>query len=139
MTSMDYIIENEKPTSSEFSDLREKVGWGNTDLEMAQISLENSLFHVTVRAGSKLIGMARVIGDGVMFFYVQDVVVDPDFQKQGVGKMLMNSIEEYLSNVVKKGATVALLAAKGQEPFYTRYGYLERSGEPLGKAMCKFI
>lgn len=106
---------------------------------MVQRSLENSLFHVTVRSKSQLIGMGRVIGDGVMFFYVQDVVVDPDFQNQGLGDALMQEIEQYLSLNAKAGSTIALLSAQGKELFYSRYGYIERSGFPLGKGMCKFI
>ncbi|GGI94664.1 N-acetyltransferase [Shewanella hanedai] len=134
-----YLVDVIQPTAAEFSSLRVKVGWGATNLEMAQRSLENSLFHVTARIDNKLIGMGRVIGDGVMFFYVQDVVVDPDFQQQGVGGALMQEIEQYLSITAQKGSTVALLSAQGKESFYARYGYSERSGDPLGKGMCKFI
>lgn len=136
---MDYSIELKQPTSIEFSELRASVGWGITDVDMAQRSLESSLFHVTARVGPKLIGMGRIIGDGSMFFYVQDLVVNPDFQKLGVGHVLMQEIEKHLSTVAKKGATVALLSAQGKECFYSRYGYIERSGDPLGKGMCKFI
>ena len=121
------------------SELRAKVGWDDTNLNMAQCSLDNSLFHVTARVSSKCIGMGRVIGDGVMFFYVQDLVVHPDFQQQGIGDALMLEIEKYLNVAAKKGSTIALLSAQGKEGFYSRYGYLERSGEPLGKGMCKFV
>lgn len=136
---MNYVIDVKQPTSAEFSDLRAKIGWGDTNLTMAQNSLDNSLFHVTARVDSKFIGMGRVIGDGVMFFYIQDLVVDPDFQQQGIGHALMQKIEEYLAVTAKKGSTIALLSAKGKEPFYSRYGYSARSGDPLGKGMCKFV
>jgi len=136
---VEYFIDIKQPSASEFSELRGKVGWGDTSLEMAQSSLDNSLFHVSARIDSKLIGMGRVIGDGIMFFYVQDLVVDPNFQDQGIGNALMQEIEKYLSLTAKKGATIALLSAQGKESFYSRYGYFERSGNPLGKGMCKFV
>ena len=136
---MDYYIDIKQPAALEFSELRAKVGWGDTNLKMAQSSLDNSLFHVTARIGSQCIGMGRVIGDGVMFFYVQDLVVDPQFQKQGIGNALMQAIETYLKVAAKNGSTIALLSAQGKESFYSRYGYCERSGNPLGKGMCKFI
>lgn len=139
MTTVDYRIDVKQPTSTEFSELRAKVGWGITNIAMAQSSLDNSLFHVTAHVGPKLIGMGRVIGDGFMFFYIQDVVIDPYFQKLGVGNALMQEIEQYLSMTAKKGATIALLSAQGKEDFYSRYGYSERTGDPLGKGMCKFI
>ena len=51
----------------------------------------------------------------------------------------MNEIELYLAKTTSTGSTVGLLAAKGKESFYLKYGYLERTGNPLGNGMCKFI
>ncbi|WDE08138.1 GNAT family N-acetyltransferase [Thalassomonas viridans] len=106
---------------------------------MAKTSLANSLFHVVLRQQDKLIAMGRVVGDGAMFFYIQDVIVDPGYQRQGLGHIIMENIEAYLQKSVKKGSTIGLLAAKGKEAFYRRYGYQDRSGEVLGLGMCKFI
>ncbi|MCP4321995.1 MAG: GNAT family N-acetyltransferase [Alteromonadales bacterium] len=136
---MEYIIESSKPSPKEFALLRAKVGWGDTDLIMAEVSLDNSLFHISARIDNRLIGMGRVIGDGSLFFYVQDLVVDPEFHSKGIGTALMQRIELYLSKVAKKGATIGLLSAKGKEPFYTKYDYLKRTGSPLGCGMCKFL
>ncbi|MDF2176918.1 GNAT family N-acetyltransferase [Aliiglaciecola sp. CAU 1673] len=134
-----YIVAEQPPTPDEFNALREKVGWDSVDPALAKASLAHPLFHVVVRDQQKLIGMARVVGDGYLYFYIQDVVVDPDYQSLGIGKMLMDKIESYLARAAKPGATVGLLAAKGKEAFYRRYGYLERDGEALGKGMCRFI
>jgi ribosomal protein S18 acetylase RimI-like enzyme len=136
---VNYCIKQEPPSAKKFSELRLKAGWGEINLKMAQQSINNSLFHVTAYSDSKVIGMARIIGDGVMYFYIQDVVIDPKFQRMGIGKALMEEIEKYLSKAAKKGATIALLSAHGKEKFYTGFDYIERSGDPLGKAMCKFI
>jgi len=106
---------------------------------MASISLKNSLFHVVVRDETRLIGMARAVGDGAMYFYIQDVVVVPKYQQQGIGAILMNHIEDYLQSITKTGSTVGLLSAKGKESFYARYNYIERPNDSLGKGMCKFI
>lgn len=129
----------ESPSVEGFIALRHKIGWGEIDFEMAKNSLANSLFHVVIRDQSRIIGMGRVVGDGSMYFYVQDVVVDPDYQKQGIGRALMSEIEHYLSDSAKKGSTIGLLAAKGKESFYSRYGYTLRPNESLGNGMCKFI
>jgi len=127
------------PTAEEFINLRDQIGWGEMDLTLAKASLDNSLFHVTMYKDNKLAAMGRVVGDGYMYFYIQDVVVSPEHQGTGLGNQIMQHIEEYLSKTVKVGATVGLLAAKGKEGFYRRYDYLERSGSPLGLGMCKFI
>mgnify|MGYP000639522626 CR=1 FL=1 len=74
-----------------------------------------------------------------MFFYVQDVVVDPQYQGNGLGNLLMEQIEAYLSKSAKKGATIGLLASQGKEPFYEKFGYTVRNGESFGLGMCKFV
>ncbi|MCF6442665.1 GNAT family N-acetyltransferase [Pseudoalteromonas luteoviolacea] len=127
------------PSAKEFVQLRADVGWGDTDLNMAALSLEQSLFHVTARMDLQLVGMGRVIGDGALFFYIQDLAVHPNYQQTGVGGMLMAQIESWLADSASKGATIGLMSAKGKESFYARYGYDQRSGMPLGYGMCKFI
>ena len=123
----------------EYNVLREAVGWGSIDKKMAEISLSNSLCHVTARDRGELIAMGRVVGDGAVYFYIQDVIVLPNYQDQGVGQLIMQKVELYLGSVTKPGSTIGLLAAKGKESFYTHYGYKERTGNPLGRGMCKFI
>lgn len=132
-------IKNSQPTIKEFIELRAKVGWGQTNSNLAEIALNNSLVHVVAYDNDKLIGMARIIGDGAMFFYIQDLIVDPNYQKKGVGHLLMTNIEAYLTSVAVKGSTIGLLSAQGKEAFYSRYGYSQRTGETLGLGMCKFI
>ncbi|NQY34930.1 MAG: GNAT family N-acetyltransferase [Alteromonadaceae bacterium] len=134
-----YTIKLESPWVEEFVNLRKRVGWRETDFEMAKTSLTNTLFHVVVRDHLKLIGMGRVIGDGSMYFYVQDIVVEPDYQKQGIGHILMQQIEIFLSKHTKSGATITLMAAKGKEGFYRRYGYVERPNDSTGNGMFKLI
>ncbi|CAH9067013.1 hypothetical protein PSECIP111951_04046 [Pseudoalteromonas holothuriae] len=136
---MTYQINHTAPLASEFVLLREKVGWGATDEILAQTGLNNSLFHVTIRHKDILIAMGRVLGDGGLFYYIQDVVVAPDYQGEGLGHAVMYEIERFLCANAKAGATVALLSAKGKEAFYEQYDYILRTGEPLGLGMSKFI
>lgn len=135
----DHHIGFDSPSVEEFNQLRGKIGWPEIDFKLANNSLQHSLFHVVIRVQGKLIGMGRVVGDGSMYFYVQDVVVDPDYQQQGIGDALMTQIEHYLFKSAQKGSTIGLLAAKGKEGFYTRFGYISRPNDLLGHGMCKFI
>ncbi|WP_342751407.1 GNAT family N-acetyltransferase [Bowmanella denitrificans] len=127
------------PTVAEFLHLRQLIGWDSLPEQVVTASLAASLFHCTVRQDGQLLGMARVVGDGYMYFYIQDVVVDPSYQGQGIGALLMDKVEAYLRDAAGPGATVGLLAARGKEGFYQRYGYLERNGEALGLGMCRFV
>ncbi|WP_289118349.1 GNAT family N-acetyltransferase [uncultured Idiomarina sp.] len=139
MKSIDYSICDQAPTAEEYVLLRCQVGWDDVDLDVAQKSLDGSLFHVSIRYDKKLVGMARIVGDGFMYFYIQDVVVSPDYQGYGLGRALMERLERYLSKACPIGATVALLAVRGKESFYRDYGYIERDGVNLGNGMCRFV
>lgn len=139
MNSDKYFIALESPSIEEFLNLRSKIGWGELDFNLAKISLNNSLFHVIVRDEFQLIGMARVVGDGAMYFYIQDVIVEPNHQNSGIGSALMEQIENYLLVAAKKGSTIGLLASKGKEAFYARYSYIMRPNNSLGNGMCKFV
>jgi len=134
-----FCLKLESPSVADFLILRSKVGWGDLDASLAEKSLSNSLFHIVIWHGEQLVGMGRVVGDGVMYFYIQDVIVDPSYQKQGIGAALMAKIEDYLSSATHQGSTIGLLAAQGKEAFYSRYGYTLRPSSSLGHGMCKFI
>ncbi|OUR59984.1 GNAT family N-acetyltransferase [Colwellia sp. 39_35_sub15_T18] len=134
-----FQIKLVRPTADEFLALREKLGWQSIAVSAAEMSLTNSLFHVTIYHDVELVAMGRIVGDGVMYFYIQDVVVDPAYQSLGVGAALMTQIESYLSTAATKGSTIGLLAAQGKEAFYARYGYVERPNTALGHGMCKFV
>ena len=83
--------------------------------------------------------MVRVVGDGALFFYIQDIVVAPTHQKLGIGAVLMEHIESYISENAEQGSTVALMAAQGKEDFYHRYGYQQRPTAMLEHGICKFL
>jgi len=136
---MAYKVKLEAPALDEFANLRTQVKWQNPDDEVLKASIENSLFWVTVYDTDKLIGTGRVVGDSAMYFYIQDVIVAPSYQKQGIGHLVMTHIENYLSNTCSNSATIALLSAHGKESFYIQYGYVKRDGDGLGLGMCKFI
>ena len=72
------------PTIADFISLRAQVGWESPAENNVKLSLQNSLFHVAIYDNEKLIAMGRVIGDGAMYFYIQDVVVAPDYQGHGL-------------------------------------------------------
>ncbi|WP_228768464.1 GNAT family N-acetyltransferase [Shewanella sp. TC10] len=126
------------PDVDAFTSLRIDAGWWLIDSALAKVSLDNSLFHVGIYNHDKLLAYGRVIGDGALFYYVQDVVVLTEYQGRGLGHFIMLAIGSFLDTAVTKGATVGLLSVKGKEPFYLRYGFKPRDGSELGLGMCKF-
>jgi len=58
------------------------------------MGLPNSLYAVQFRLDGELIAMGRVIGDGGCFFQIVDIAVDPAHQGQGLGRRIMEHIED---------------------------------------------
>ena len=127
------------PSVADFVALRATAGWGAVSEFQAAKSLDNSLAFATVYVQEQLIAMGRIVGDGSLFFYIQDVVVHPNYQDRGFGRSVLEVLELYIKREAKSGATVALLSAQGKENFYSAFGYESRTGVPLGFGMCKFI
>ena len=127
------------PSVEDYLALRKLVGWTVVDKPLAQQALSQSLFHVTAVSEGRTIGMARIVGDGALFFYIQDLVVHPEVQQQGIGKLLMNEVERFIQSNARLGATVGLFSAQGKEAFYQSFDYTKRDGHSLGLGMCKFL
>ncbi|PAJ71690.1 hypothetical protein CJF42_25370 [Pseudoalteromonas sp. NBT06-2] len=68
MTENEFRVYLDAPSVDEFNTLRELIGWGSIDSEMAHMSLDNSLFHVTIKNNTQLVAMGRIVGDGAMYF-----------------------------------------------------------------------
>lgn len=126
------------PTVDEFFALRKSVGWGLGETTAFAKGLERSLYGVCAFVDGKLVGIARVIGDGYTCFYIQDVIVKPEFQRMGIGMAMMEKIMHYIVETATPGAIVGLMAAKGKEAFYEKFGFWKRPNEHFGCGMMQF-
>ncbi len=100
-------------TAQEFISLWESVWDGAPSEEQVALALRNTIFRVSVYDGDKPVAMARMIGDiGGLNYYIKDVVVRPEYQRKGIGKMLMGELLKFVNdNGVKgKGVFVELCA-----------------------------
>jgi GNAT superfamily N-acetyltransferase len=135
---MDLRIEERLPTPQEYRFLRASVGWRERSEDLVRRGLAGSLFGVCAFADGRLVGMARIIGDGGMVFYIQDVIVVPDFQQQGIGARMMDSVMGYVRAHAGRNSVIGLMATKGVEPFYERYGFRARPDDRYGSGMTIF-
>lgn len=71
--------------------LYDAVGWTNyTDQpQMLEKSLSHSLAIYVARDGDEIVGLVRIVGDGFSSVFVQDLIVLPSYQRQGIGSDLM--------------------------------------------------
>jgi GNAT superfamily N-acetyltransferase len=78
--------------------LYQSVGWTNyTDRpDMLEQAYRHSLKAYAACVGERLVGVVRVIGDGFSVVFVQDLLVHPEYQRQGIGTTLLKTVlEEY--------------------------------------------
>ncbi|MBN1429804.1 MAG: GNAT family N-acetyltransferase [Anaerolineae bacterium] len=135
---MESEIVERLPSAEEYNQLREMVGWSTYEHEVIEKALPNSLYCVCVSMDDKTVGMARVIGDAGLTYYILDVIVIPEYQKQGIGTAMMDKVMGFIRNHAAKNSIVALMAAKGRESFYEQYGFVQRPNDRLGCGMTIF-
>lgn len=135
---MAYTIEEKIPSAQQWMALRRSVGWATFPPDVARRSLEATLFCVCAFDQSgELIGMGRVLGDGVISFYIGNVMVRPDRQGEGIGSAVMQRINTWVENVAAPGAIASLLSIQGRESFYTRFGFVRRPDDTHGSGMSR--
>lgn len=121
--------------------LYRSVGWDAPGLDQIEKALEGSLATFCACDGDMPVGMARLIGDGGMSFYIKDFAVLPDYQGQGVGRALMNALESWIEKQLKPGWAVSLelISSKGRESFYAKFGFEQRPNDWDGAGMMKMV
>lgn len=113
-------------SDSEVLALYESVGWAayTRDPELLVRAIHNSSFVVSARgAGGELVGLARAVSDDATICYLQDILVAPEFQGNGVGRQLMTAVQARYGHVRQ---TVLLTDDEpGQRAFYEALGFTE--------------
>ncbi|MGN0367371.1 MAG: GNAT family N-acetyltransferase [Wujia sp.] len=127
---------------SEYLYLREQVGWRTLSDTQAQKAIDNCLYIVkAVDEDGTVCGMGRLVGDGAVIVYIQDLIVLPGAQGMGIGSMLISALKDYAEKLQEEGTTMmlCLMCAKGREPFYEKHGFIKRPNERLGPGMIQFL
>lgn len=126
------------PSPMDYNLLRKAVGWGEYDEDVIRRALPSTLYCVCAFVEDEIVGMARVIGDAGMVFYIQDVIVLPTYQQQGIGSQLMDAIMGFIRAHAHHNTIVGLMAAVGKEVFYEKYGFSVRPDATHGSGMTQF-
>ena len=128
-----YTVRHNDLTAEQFVELWESV-WGNGPaLEQAALAMEHTLFRVSVFDGEKIVAMARMIGDLGLDYYIKDVIVRPEYQHRGIGKLM---IQELLTFIRRHGIRdtdifTELCAMPDKIPFYERFGFSANEAQRL--------
>lgn len=88
------------------------------DLERIQSMLRHANILVTAWDGEKLVGVSRALSDFSFCCYLSDLAVDEAYQKQGIGKRLIDETH----NLAGKNSSLILLAAPAAKDYYPKIG-----------------
>lgn len=131
----EFALTAEVPGVEEYRALRVAAALSAKSKLAAERGLAGSLFAVCIRNDDTLIGMGRIIGDGGLNYEVVDVAVHPDFQRQGLGYRIMESLVEYLHTNAPESSFVCLIADHGAPALYQKFGFELTAPVSVGMAL----
>lgn len=99
------------------------VGWFayTQDLPQLQQAIEQSLYVVGAYKGEELVGLVRVVGDGLTIIYVQDILVKEAEQNQGIASHLLEDVLHTFASVRQK--VLLTEEAPDVRHFYEKHGF----------------
>ena len=121
--------------------LRSKVGWRKLSGKQAESAIDGAKYTLCAYMDGAPVGMGRIVGDGAVISYVQDLVVIPEAQKHGIGSRILEKLRAYVESITEPGTTMmfCLMCAKGREQFYLSHGFTARPTDNLGPGMITYI
>lgn len=121
------MIEENTLTSEEYYILIRSVGWKEPSKRLLEKSLKNS---VTIKYihENKTVGMTRLVTDYGYSGLILDVVVMPEYQKNGFGTKMINYLLDRIKENLEDNEEILiqLLAAPGKKGFYEKFGFKEK-------------
>jgi GNAT superfamily N-acetyltransferase len=125
-TDRPAIRRGDRVTPAEYRSLLAAVKW--RPLEQGDLALAAALeasWNVTARTSDgQLVGLARVLDDGVLYASVWDVIVRPERQRGGLGRALLAAVLEQTAG----RRLVSLVSTAAGEALYRSAGFAETDG-----------
>lgn len=118
------MIEYDTLKLEEYISILKAVEWKIPTIRLLKISLEKGK-NVKCVVDGKTIGMARFVTDGGYAGLLMDVVVIPEYQGHGYGKLLVKSLIDSIKDGVEDNEEIMiqLLSAPGKQSFYNLFGF----------------
>lgn len=129
-----FVQSNAVPDCEEYRALRVACGLSPKSQAAAELGLPKSLFATTIRDGERLIAMGRVVGDGGLNFEVVDIAVHPEYQRQGLGRRVMDAVMAFIHETAPESAYVDLIADHHSPALYRKYGFEPVAPKSIGMA-----
>ncbi|MDQ0427267.1 ribosomal protein S18 acetylase RimI-like enzyme [Planomicrobium stackebrandtii] len=117
------LKENKQIDQKDLAALYEDVEWYayTKDLEKLEQALSNSLYVLSAWDANRLVGLIRIVGDGLTIIYIQDILVLNSYQNQGIATRLMDQVLEEFKEVRQK--VLLTEEAPNVRHFYEKNGF----------------
>ena len=127
-----FSIEVAVPDVETYLRLRDKAGMRPRTISGATKGLGSELYSVLLRhnESDQIVGMGRVVGDGGTVFHICDMAVEQEWQGQGGGSMIMDSLMDYITGEASGYSYINLMA--DVDGFYERWGFKPTSPNSRG-------
>ena len=128
-----FTVKYNELTAEEFIFLWQTVWGEGPSLEQTRLAMEHTLFRISVFDGDKIVAMARMIGDMGLDYYIKDVIVRPEYQGRGIGRMLITELLKFINDNGVSGTEifVELCAMPDKIPFYEKFGFSANEAQRL--------
>ena len=116
-------------TAGDYTLFQQKMGWNVFPKEQAEKSFANQLFSVAAVRDAEIIGMGRLLGDGAIYWYINDVFVLNQYQGMGVGRKIVERLIRYVKENSPRNSSVSiyLFCANHNNAFYEKFGFTNAS------------
>ena len=103
---LDLKIKYNELTAEQFIELWETVWGDGPSLEQTRLAMKHTIFRVSIWDGDCIVAMARMNGDMGLNYYIKDVVVRPEYQGKGIGRILIDELRRFINNNGVKGTDI---------------------------------
>jgi len=129
--AIDYCVV--MPSQQQFWDLFHTTGWNDTyHLSPQELfrAISSNWYVVSVFDGDKLVGFGRVVSDGILHAMIYEMIVLPEYQRQGIGAHILHMlIHRCLEANIRD---IQLFCARGKRQFYEKLGFVARADDAPG-------
>lgn len=112
---MEYKVNDKELDASLFVSFVNQIWKGEYDIEKTQKALSKTI-NITAYSDNTLVGCLRILSDGYYFGTITELLVLPEYQKQGIGSKLLQLAKDNTPTMLYFGAQ------PGIEPFYEKNG-----------------
>lgn len=130
-------------SKEDYLELRKSVKWKHLSDRQVDAAIKNCREMITAwdSKTKEIVGMGRLVGDGLVVMNIQDLIVRPEYHKMGIGSEMIKRLKKKVIESLEPGEELmfTLMCAKGREHFYEKNGFIARPTQDLGPGMITYL